>query len=120
MPAYLGHQPVPAGDHRLLGQQGGTGERARAGQPARVARDRQHDPDLVRVQLGEHAEDVAQRYLGPRARRVRRQMLLVLRDLRRDLVIRDEAGAPGPDPGHEAGAAAHREGRRPRCGGHAG
>src|SRR5205814_4790686 len=46
--------------------------------------------------------------------------LLTVGDLVGYLVVRHEAGAPGPGPGHEAGTAARRERRRPRCGGHAG
>ena len=120
MLADLRYQAVPAGGHGLLGDQGGTGELTRPGQAARVTRHRQDHPDLVGVQLGEQPQHLPQRHLGPGLRHVGDEMLLALGDLVGYLVVRDEAGAPRPDPGDEAGAAARSERRRPRCGGHAG
>ena len=104
MAAHLGHQAEVAGDHALAGQQRGAGERAGAGQAARVAGGRQHQPDLVGVQLGQRRQRLAQRHVGPRAGGVGDEVLLVAGDLVGQLVERHQAGAPGAHPGHEPGA----------------
>ena len=76
----LGHHHRPAA-RAQSGQQRGAGELTWTGQTAWVAGGRQRQPDLVRWQLREAGQRVAQRQVGPGTGCVGDQMPLVAGDL---------------------------------------